>query len=92
MKSDRLRTIQLNVCNSEEVEKAVETIRSGLKDPEKGKGTVRLRASSVSLFYGSRSMLPSVCWQPGKKAPFFIVKLFLLLSERKWIKLNMPVQ
>lgn len=36
LKSDRLRTIQLNVCNSEEVEKAVETVRSGLKDPEKG--------------------------------------------------------
>lgn len=67
MKSDRLRTIQLNVCNSEEVEKAVETIRSGLKDPEKGKGTGRLRASSVSLFYGSCSTLPSICWQPGKR-------------------------
>lgn len=36
LKSDRLRTIQLNVCNSEEIEKAVETVRSGLKDPEKG--------------------------------------------------------
>lgn len=42
MNSDRLRTIQLNVCISEEVEKAVETVRSGLKDPEKGKGAVRV--------------------------------------------------
>lgn len=44
LKSDRLRTIQLNVCSSEEIEKAVETVRSGLKDPEKGKGSVRLWA------------------------------------------------
>lgn len=38
MKSDRLRTVQLNVCKDEEVEKAVEIIRSSLKDPEKGRG------------------------------------------------------
>ncbi|XP_058412064.1 D-beta-hydroxybutyrate dehydrogenase, mitochondrial isoform X2 [Diceros bicornis minor] len=37
LKSDRLRTIQLNVCKSEEVEKAVETVRSSLGDPEKGR-------------------------------------------------------
>lgn len=67
LKSDRLRTIQLNVCNSEEIEKAVETIRSSLKDPEKGKATMRLQASTVSLLYGSCSMLPSICWQPGKR-------------------------
>ncbi|XP_004373761.1 D-beta-hydroxybutyrate dehydrogenase, mitochondrial isoform X1 [Trichechus manatus latirostris] len=36
LRSDRLRTIQLNVCKSEEVEEAVEVIRSSLKDPEKG--------------------------------------------------------
>lgn len=36
LKSDRLRTVQLNVCKSEEVEKVVETIRSSLQDPEKG--------------------------------------------------------
>ncbi|XP_057593864.1 D-beta-hydroxybutyrate dehydrogenase, mitochondrial [Hippopotamus amphibius kiboko] len=36
LKSDRLRTIQLNVCKSEEVDKAVEVIRSSLEDPEKG--------------------------------------------------------
>ncbi|XP_012874914.1 PREDICTED: D-beta-hydroxybutyrate dehydrogenase, mitochondrial [Dipodomys ordii] len=36
LKSDRLRTIQLNVCNSEEVEKAVATVQSILDDPEKG--------------------------------------------------------
>uniref|UniRef100_A0A2I3G2Z5 D-beta-hydroxybutyrate dehydrogenase, mitochondrial n=1 Tax=Nomascus leucogenys TaxID=61853 RepID=A0A2I3G2Z5_NOMLE len=36
LNSDRLRTVQLNVCSSEEVEKVVETIRSSLKDPEKG--------------------------------------------------------
>ncbi|PNI24265.1 BDH1 isoform 4 [Pan troglodytes] len=36
LNSDRLRTVQLNVCSSEEVEKAVEIVRSSLKDPEKG--------------------------------------------------------
>lgn len=36
LKSDRLRTIQINVCKSEEVEKAVEAVRSSLQDPEKG--------------------------------------------------------
>uniref|UniRef100_A0AC11DMY5 3-hydroxybutyrate dehydrogenase 1 n=1 Tax=Ovis aries TaxID=9940 RepID=A0AC11DMY5_SHEEP len=36
MKSDRLRTVQLNVCKSEEVDKAAEVIRSSLEDPEKG--------------------------------------------------------
>ncbi|XP_016055510.1 PREDICTED: D-beta-hydroxybutyrate dehydrogenase, mitochondrial [Miniopterus natalensis] len=36
LKSDRLRTVQLNVCKSEEVEKAVEIVRSSLEDPEKG--------------------------------------------------------
>lgn len=36
LKSDRLRTVQLNVCKGEEVEKAVEVIRSSLEDPEKG--------------------------------------------------------
>ncbi|ELW50935.1 D-beta-hydroxybutyrate dehydrogenase, mitochondrial [Tupaia chinensis] len=35
LKSDRLRTVQLNVCSSEEVEKVVEIVRSSLKDPEK---------------------------------------------------------
>lgn len=37
LKSDRLRTIQLNICKSEEVEEAVEIVRSSLEDPEKGK-------------------------------------------------------
>lgn len=41
LKSDRLRTIQLNVCSSEEVEKAVEIIRSSLEDPEKGREHLR---------------------------------------------------
>nr|XP_045005681.1 D-beta-hydroxybutyrate dehydrogenase, mitochondrial [Jaculus jaculus]XP_045005682.1 D-beta-hydroxybutyrate dehydrogenase, mitochondrial [Jaculus jaculus]XP_045005683.1 D-beta-hydroxybutyrate dehydrogenase, mitochondrial [Jaculus jaculus]XP_045005684.1 D-beta-hydroxybutyrate dehydrogenase, mitochondrial [Jaculus jaculus]XP_045005685.1 D-beta-hydroxybutyrate dehydrogenase, mitochondrial [Jaculus jaculus]XP_045005686.1 D-beta-hydroxybutyrate dehydrogenase, mitochondrial [Jaculus jaculus] len=36
LKSDRLRTLQLNVCDNGEVERAVETVRSSLKDPEKG--------------------------------------------------------
>ncbi|XP_027441522.1 D-beta-hydroxybutyrate dehydrogenase, mitochondrial isoform X1 [Zalophus californianus] len=36
LKSDRLRTVQLNVCKSEEVEKVVETVRSSLEDPETG--------------------------------------------------------
>lgn len=85
MKSDRLRTIQLNVCNSEEIEKAVETVRSGLKDPEKGKPAVGLWPSSGSLCYGS----VLATWP---KVPFFIVKLFLLLSERKRVKLNLAGQ
>lgn len=37
LKSDQLRTIQLNVCKSKEVEEAVEIVRSSLEDPEKGK-------------------------------------------------------
>lgn len=44
LKSDRLRTIQLNVCKSQEVEAAVETVRSSLGDPEKGRGTWGSRA------------------------------------------------
>ncbi|CAK7310503.1 D-beta-hydroxybutyrate dehydrogenase, mitochondrial [Vulpes lagopus] len=36
LKSDRLRTIQLNVCNGEEVERVAEVVRSSLEDPEKG--------------------------------------------------------
>ncbi|XP_037381213.1 D-beta-hydroxybutyrate dehydrogenase, mitochondrial [Talpa occidentalis] len=36
LKSDRLKTIQLNVCNSQEVERAVEEVRSTLEDPENG--------------------------------------------------------
>ncbi|XP_028360477.1 D-beta-hydroxybutyrate dehydrogenase, mitochondrial isoform X1 [Phyllostomus discolor] len=36
LKSDRLRTVQLNVCKSEEVEKVVEIVRTSLEDPEKG--------------------------------------------------------
>uniref|UniRef100_A0A8I3QYM5 D-beta-hydroxybutyrate dehydrogenase, mitochondrial n=1 Tax=Canis lupus familiaris TaxID=9615 RepID=A0A8I3QYM5_CANLF len=36
LKSDRLRTIQLNVCKGEEVERVVEVVRSSLEDPEKG--------------------------------------------------------
>ncbi|XP_038604874.1 D-beta-hydroxybutyrate dehydrogenase, mitochondrial [Tachyglossus aculeatus] len=36
MKSERLRTIQLNVCSQEEVQKATELVRANLKDPEKG--------------------------------------------------------
>lgn len=38
LKSDRLRTIQLNICKSEEVEEVVEIVRSSLEDPEKGAG------------------------------------------------------
>uniref|UniRef100_A0A8C3XJ59 D-beta-hydroxybutyrate dehydrogenase, mitochondrial n=1 Tax=Chelydra serpentina TaxID=8475 RepID=A0A8C3XJ59_CHESE len=36
MKSERMRTIQLNVCNSQEIEQAVEQMGASLKDPEKG--------------------------------------------------------
>ncbi|XP_040340850.1 D-beta-hydroxybutyrate dehydrogenase, mitochondrial isoform X2 [Herpailurus yagouaroundi] len=36
LKSDRLRTVQLNVCKSEEVDKVVEIVCSSLEDPEKG--------------------------------------------------------
>ncbi|XP_037003319.1 D-beta-hydroxybutyrate dehydrogenase, mitochondrial isoform X2 [Artibeus jamaicensis] len=37
LKSDRLRTVQLNVCKSEEVERVVEIVRASLEDPEKGR-------------------------------------------------------
>lgn len=36
MKSERMRTIQLNVCNSQETERAVEHVGASLKDPQKG--------------------------------------------------------
>ncbi|CAH2247857.1 D-beta-hydroxybutyrate dehydrogenase, mitochondrial [Pelobates cultripes] len=36
LKSDRLKTLQLNVVKQEEIEKAVEIIRENLQDPEKG--------------------------------------------------------
>ncbi|XP_075058345.1 D-beta-hydroxybutyrate dehydrogenase, mitochondrial [Mixophyes fleayi] len=36
MKSDRMKTIQLNVVKQEEVDKAVEIIKDNLKEPEKG--------------------------------------------------------
>lgn len=36
MKSDRMRTVQLNVCDSEEVGRAVDYVTSSLKDPETG--------------------------------------------------------
>lgn len=36
MKSDRMRTVQLNVCDSKEVDRAVEHVNSSLEDPEKG--------------------------------------------------------
>ncbi|XP_053566171.1 D-beta-hydroxybutyrate dehydrogenase, mitochondrial [Bombina bombina] len=36
VKSDRLKTVQLNVVNQEEVDRTVEIIRENLKDPEKG--------------------------------------------------------
>ncbi|XP_076974047.1 D-beta-hydroxybutyrate dehydrogenase, mitochondrial [Tamandua tetradactyla] len=36
LKSDRLKTVQLNVCKIEEVEKVVEVVHSSLKQPEKG--------------------------------------------------------
>lgn len=45
LKSDRLRTVQLNVCKSEEVDQVVEIVRSSLEDPEKGEG--HLGASGV---------------------------------------------
>lgn len=91
LKSDRLRTIQLNVCNSEEVEKAVETVRSGLKDPEKGKSTATA-ASVCGHILRPLLHAASICWQLGKRVLLCLFKLFLLLSERKWIKLNEPVQ
>lgn len=37
MKSDRMRTVQLNVCDSKEVDRAVEHVNSSLEDPEKGR-------------------------------------------------------
>ncbi|KAL8188347.1 UNVERIFIED_CONTAM: (2R,3R)-2,3-butanediol dehydrogenase [Gekko kuhli] len=36
MKSDRMRTVQLNVCDSEDVARAVDYVNSSLKDPQKG--------------------------------------------------------
>lgn len=36
MKSDRMRTVQLNVCDSKEMDRAVEHVQSSLEDPEKG--------------------------------------------------------
>ncbi|XP_065530934.1 D-beta-hydroxybutyrate dehydrogenase, mitochondrial isoform X2 [Lathamus discolor] len=36
MNSDRMRTVQLNVCDSKEVDRAVEHVSSSLEDPEKG--------------------------------------------------------
>lgn len=37
MNSDRMRTVQLNVCDSKEVDQAVEHVNSSLEDPEKGR-------------------------------------------------------
>lgn len=36
MKSDRMRTVQLNVCDSKEMDRAVEHVQNSLEDPEKG--------------------------------------------------------
>ncbi|XP_005989441.2 D-beta-hydroxybutyrate dehydrogenase, mitochondrial [Latimeria chalumnae] len=36
LKSERLKTVQLNVCEDEEVEAAVQFVQGNLKDPEKG--------------------------------------------------------
>lgn len=52
LKSDRLRTVQLNVCKSEEVEKVVETVRSSLEDPEKGRGPTGAAGVVHQLFRG----------------------------------------
>lgn len=37
MNSDRMRTVQLNVCDSEDVSRAVDHITTTLKDPEFGR-------------------------------------------------------
>lgn len=37
MKSDRMRTVQLNVCDSEDVARAVDYVTSTLKDPQTGR-------------------------------------------------------
>lgn len=36
MKSDRMKTVQLNVVKQEEIDRAVENIKENLKDPDKG--------------------------------------------------------
>lgn len=36
MKSDRMRTVQLNVCDGKEMDRAVEHVQNSLEDPEKG--------------------------------------------------------
>lgn len=51
MKSDRMRTVQLNVCDSEEVARAVDYITSTLKDPETG-GEGEERLGSLGITQG----------------------------------------
>lgn len=63
MKSDRMRTVQLNVCDSEEVGRAVDYITSNLKDPETGGERERPGSWSRSgTREGGAVSLPS---QPG---------------------------
>lgn len=47
MNSDRMRTVQLNVCDSKEVDRAVEHVNSSLEDPEKG-GCIQRAVSSYA--------------------------------------------
>lgn len=79
LKSDRLRTVQLNVCKSEEVEKAVEIVRSSLEDPEKGRGHLGTAGTARAPFLSTTLHLLVSC----QKTAFF-----LLHSRRKWVELN----
>lgn len=93
LKSDRLRTVQLNVCKNEEVEKVVEIVRSSLEDPEKGRGPLGAAGCSAPAvlrapFLNTTPHLPVSC----KSLLALLLKLFLSHSRRKWVKLNTPVQ
>lgn len=79
MDSDRLRTVQLDVCSHKQVEKAVETVRSSLKDPEKGGSTVGQQGEG-----GAPSEMPPSLISCQKCSLLF--KSFPLHRRRTWIK------
>lgn len=66
MKSDRMRTVQLNVCDSEEVGRAVDYMTSTLKDPETG-GEGEERLGAQESHEGGRGKLSAISLpsQPG---------------------------
>lgn len=59
MKSDRMRTVQLNVCDSEDVARAVDHVTTTLKDPQKGmRGPGRPGDSSSQQALGEKDQEP----------------------------------